>query len=195
MASAELKATFLRLRDHCVWIQTCFNTNRELFGSGDARHDLMRKSAAQFFLELNRILIENYILQVCKLTDPASTKVKGVQRDNLTVAHVNELLTTEGLMTREIALATEGLMRYRGIVEVARNRQIGHADKETAMAYIEYGAHTKHEAQAFFEYLYDYVNRVGNAVGEGPLDISTTSGPGDVADLFRALNGSKYLRK
>lgn len=192
MASRELQETFLHLREHCIWIQTCFNTNRDLFDSSEICKDLMRRTAPLFFGELNSILYEYYILQVCKLTDPSTTRVRGLPRANLTVAHVNELLRAEGLMTSTIQTATDGLMRYRDILEMARNRQISHSDKETAMTYIEYGAHTRQEVAAFFEYLYEYVDEVGITVGEGPLDFKTTSGPGDVADLFKALNGGEY---
>lgn len=202
MPSQELVATFLRLREHCEWIQTCFNTNKELFGSGVVRQEIMQRVAPAFFHELNKILIENYILQVCKLSDPAFTRVPveiagkkhREKRNNLTVAHVNELLQAEGLLTPEIQAASAGIMRYREIVNDARNKQISHSDKETAMTYIELGAHTEVEALAFFDYLYKYVDAVGVAVGSGPLDFSVTSGPGDVADLFKALNGGEYPR-
>lgn len=201
-ASSELRATFLRLREHCIWIQTCFNTFIDLFQSGDARHKLMDRTAPLFFHDLNRILYENYILQVCKLSDPPHSmvpvqvngKTEREKRYNLTVAHVNELLRAEGLLTSEIEAATVGIMQYRSLIAAARNRTIGHADKETAMTYIVLGAHRKPEATAFFEYLHVYVNAVGIAVGEGPLDFSTTSAPGDAADLFKAMNNGDYLR-
>lgn len=155
----------------------------------------MSDSAPLFFGELNRILYEYYVLQVCKLTDPAFTKVKGLRRDNLTVAHVHELLEAEGLMTPGIQAASGGLMRYRtNILELARNRQISHSDKETVMTFVEHGKHTRHEAYAFLDYLRAYVDEVGNAVGIRPLDFSTTSGAGDVLDLFNVLNGGEYPR-
>lgn len=202
MSSQELAATFLRLREHCEWIQTCFNTNKDLFGSGKARQEIMQRVAPMFFHELNKILIENYILQVCKISDPAFTMVPveiggkkpHEKRYNLTVAHVNELLQAEGLMTPQIQAASDGIMRYRNIIKDARNMQISHSDKETAMTYIERGAHTEAEALAFFDHLYKYVDAVGIAVGVGPLDFSTTSGPGDVADMFKALNVGEYPR-
>ena len=50
------------------------------------------------------------------------------------------------------------------------------------------------EADAFHDYLQAYTDGVGNAVGLGPLDVSTTSGAGDVLDLFKALNGGEYPR-
>lgn len=192
MASNDLKETFLQLREQCIWIRTCFNTFVDLFESGDARHRLMDSTAPLFFHDLNRILYENYILQVCKLTDRASTRVGKDVRPNLTVAHVNELLAAEGLMTQEIQTATDGLMRFRGLVEQARNRSIGHVDKETALKYIVLGVHSQPEAQTFFAYLYTYVDDVGIAVGEGPLDFSTTSAAGDASDLLKALNGGRY---
>ena len=194
IASPDLRSTFIHLREHCIWVQTCFNTFRDLFESGTARQKLMQRSAPQFFREVNRIFYENYILQVCKLTDRASTKVGKEMRTNLTVPHLNELLVSEGLMSPHIEAASAGLKRYRKLIEPARNRVIGHADKETAMTYVVLGEHTKQEAEAFFEYLHTYVDRVGVAVGEGPLDFSTTSGPGDVADLFKALNDGQYPR-
>lgn len=200
-ASNELRTTFLRLREQCIWIQACFNTFIDLFESGDVRHKLMDRTAPLFFHDLNRILYENYILQVCKLSDPPHSmvpvKINGrterEKRSNLTVAHVNELLLTEDLLTSAIEAATAGIMRYRSLIEAARNRTIGHADKETAMTYVLLGAHRKPEASAFLEYLHAYVNAVGIAVGEGPLDFSTTSASGDVADLFKAMNNGDYL--
>ena len=201
-ASSELRATFLRLREHCIWIQTCFNTFIDLFESGDMRHKLMDRTAPLFFHELNRILYENYILQVCKLSDPPHSmvpvKINGrterEKRYNLTVAHVNELLLAEGLLTSAIEAATAGIVQYRSLIEAARNRTIGHADKETAMTYIVLGTHSRPEALAFLEQLHAYVDAVGIAVGEGPLDFSVTSAPGDVADLFKALNNGNYVR-
>lgn len=194
MASDDLKETFLQLREQCIWVQTCFNTFIDLFESGDARHKLMDSTAPLFFHELNRILYENYILQICKLTDRASTRVGKSVRHNLTVAHLNELLADEGLMTPVIKTATDGLMRFRDLVEEARHRSIGHLDKETALKYVVLGVHSQPEARAFFDDLYAYIDSVGIAVGVGPLDFSTTSAAGDVHDLFKALNGGKYPR-
>jgi hypothetical protein len=194
MASDDLKRTYVQLRKHCIWVLTCFNTFIDLFESGEARHKLMDSTAPLFFHDLNIILFEYYILQVCKLTDKARTHGGKSARLNLTVAHLNELLVDDALLTPEIAAATDGLMRFRGVVEKARNRSIGHSDKETALKYAVLGAHTQSEARAFFESLQAYVNAVGNAVGEGPLDFSTTSAAGDAHDLFKALNGGRYPR-
>lgn len=194
MASNDLKATFLALREQCIWIRTCFNTFIGLFESGQVRHQLMDQTAPLFFQEINRILYENYILQVCKLTDKASSTVKGGKRLNLTVAHVNDLLKAEGLMTRDIQEASDGLVRFRNLIEEARNRLVGHSDKVAVLKLLELGTHTQQESLAFFEYMFSYVDAVGNAIGVGPLDFGSTSASGDVHDLFKALNGGQYPR-
>ncbi|ANH68246.1 hypothetical protein [Mitsuaria sp. 7] len=192
MASDDLRETFLALREQCIWIRTCFNTFIGLFESGGVRHQLMDKTAPLFFQEINRILYENYILQVCKLTDKASTPVKGGKRLNLTVAHVNELLNAEGMMNQAIQDATVGLDRFRTLIEEARNRLVGHSDKVAVLSFVPLGTHTQQESLAFFGYMFNYVDAVGNAIGVGPLDFGTTSSSGDVHDLFKALNGGQY---
>ena len=189
MQVSELVRTFEGVRQQCVWIQSCFETNRDLFGAGTGRHEVMRRTASGFFGDLNRILYEYYILQVCKLTDPPETR----KRENLTVAHLDSLLVKYGLWTQQIGELSEGLHRYREVIVVARNRAISHSDKETALAFVEYGAHTKQEAEAFLDYMHDYISVVGDACGARPLDFRSTTGPGDVSDLFRALNGGAWV--
>lgn len=190
----QMRDTFDAFRQQCEWIQTCFDTNRDLFDSGQARKKLMATTAPGFFQELNIILMENYILQACKITDPPTTRVgKGETRENLTVSNLNGLLGAQGLMTDEIKSSSEALHRYRELILDARNRSISHADKETALSYIELGWHLKSEALAFLDSMHKYCDAIAEAIGAEPLDFRSSSGPGDVADLFKALNGGVYL--
>ena len=189
-----MKDTFDAFRQQCVWIQTCFDTNRDLFDSGLARKKLMASTAPGFFKELNIILMENYILQACKITDPPITRVgKRETRENLTVSNIDGMLSAQGLLTDEIKSYSEALHRYRALIVDARNRSISHPDKETALIYVELGGHLKSEALAFLDYMHKYCHAVSEAIGAEPLDFRSSSGPGDVADLFKALNGGVYL--
>lgn len=43
MASADLRDTFEQLREQCIWIRTCFSTNKDLFDSSETCKDLMRR--------------------------------------------------------------------------------------------------------------------------------------------------------
>jgi hypothetical protein len=183
MSTTDLKKAFLAFRDQCIWLQTCFNTFSALYESDETTNQVLSRSAPLFFYDLNLILIEYCLLQVCKLTDPP----RSFGRDNLTVKHINELLKAENKLTPDIAAASDGLAHYRSLIKESRNWLISHADKRAVLAGLPIGAHSKGEVDAFFANLYRYVDAVGHAADVGPLDFRTTAGSGDVVDLLRQL--------
>lgn len=187
-ASSDLKETFLAFREQCEWIQTCFDTNRELFGSGEERLQLLRRTASGFFLELNQILIENLIVQICKITDPATT----FGRKNLTVDHINDLLREEGFLTQPMEEAARGMNRYRKIIVNGRNKLIAHYDKETVLSFLSLGPHYKQDVDDFFENMHLYLDVIADVINVEPLDFHFTNGPGDVLDLLKAINNGVY---
>ncbi len=190
MTTTSLEETFLAFRTQCIWLQTCFNTYAALYESGEETNEsgeetsrVMSAAAPLFFHDLNVILVEYCLLQVCRLTDPPQSS----GRDNLTVKHINALLTAENKFTPEISSAAEGLAHYRSLIRDSRNWIISHVDKRTLIEGLPIGAHSQAEVSAFFDNLYRYVDEVGRVVGVGPLDFRCTSGPGDVLDLLRHL--------
>ena len=183
MTTPHLQQTFLTFREQCIWLQTCYDMHKALFESGESTTNTLSSAAPLFFHDLNLILVEYCLLQVCRITDPP----KSLGKDNLTVKHINSLLQAEGLLTSEISAASDGLARYRGLISDSRNWVISHADKRTLLDGLPIGAHTQADVSAFFESLYQYVDSVGTAVGVGPLDFRTTSGAGDALDLVRKL--------
>ena len=67
--------------DQCVWLRVVYNEYCILYDSGQARRELLDEVAKNFFGDLNDILIEHILLNICKLTDPARSR----QDENLTV--------------------------------------------------------------------------------------------------------------
>lgn len=183
MATPDLEKTFLTFREQCIWLQTCYNTHAALFESGEKTTRILSSAAHLFFRDLNLILVEYCLLQVCRLTDPPQS----LGKDNLTVKHINLLLQAEGLLTSDISTAADGLAHYRSLINDSRNWIISHADKRTLINDLPIGQHTEADVSAFFENLYRYVDSVGIAIGVGPLDFRTTSGAGDALDLVRKL--------
>lgn len=194
MPTTNLKQTFCSFRERCVWLQTCINTFEALYSSGHGVEKLLRETAPAFFGDLNIILQEYILLQICNLTDPAESYDAALRRKvpNLTVAHLNELLKAEGLLTVQIEAAAKSLAHYRNLVERSRNKLISHLDKTTVLAGTILGEHARSDVDAFFENLHQYCDGVGHSVLEGPLDFRVTSGPGDVMDLLKHLNGGVY---
>lgn len=189
MTMPPLEETFLAFREQCIWLQTCFNTYVGLYESGEETSGVMSAAAPLFFHDLNLILGAYCLLQVCRLTDPPRSS----GRDNLTVKHINALLTAENKFTPEIPSAAEGLAHYRSLIRDSRNWIISHADKRTLIEGLPIGAHSQVDVLAFFDNLYRYVDEVGRVVGVGPLDFRCSSGSGDQLDLLRHLKAGLTL--
>jgi hypothetical protein len=180
------QAIFNAFREQCIWLRNCYNIYRLLYEGGERTDAALRASAILFFRDLNVILIDYVLLQVCRITDPPQSK----GRPNLTVAQIDSRLRAAGQMTDVIARRSDGLIRYRSIVNDARNKLVSHADLKSILSGPTVGAHTKEEVDRFFEDLQEYCDEVGRAMGAGPLDFRTQSGPGDVLDLIRVLRDS-----
>ena len=183
MNTDELKRSFLAFREQCVWLRCCYNTYAALYESGSEVREVLSASANIFFGDLNRILIEYCWLQMCKITDSATSS----GRKNLTVEHINSLLESSSLMTDEISCHSEGLQQYRNLIEKGRHRLVAHLDKESVINGVPIGEHDQKDITAFFENLQGYVDAVGITVGVGPLDFRSPAGSGDVTDLINRL--------
>ena len=183
MPSSHAVESFLALRQECVWVQSCFNTFCALFESSDETSAVLHQSAPAFFRDINLILLEHFILQVCRITDPASSN----GRENLTIKNLNQTLTKEGLFSTEIAEQAERIHKYRTLIVDARNQIVSHADKTKILSRTESNPHARSDVEDFFSGLYKYVDLVGEALGVGPLDFTYTGSEGDVEALVSCL--------
>ncbi len=121
---------FLAFRQECIWLQATLNTFSTLFESGTETLELLEAAAPAFFRDLNLILHEHFVLQACRLTDPASQK----GRENLTVRNINLMLERRGLLTQAIRDVSDQLHQYRELLTEARNQIISHADKSRILS-------------------------------------------------------------
>lgn len=183
MRDLELQKEFLAFREQCIWFRSCYNTYHKLFETGEATTKLLSKVAPLFFTDLNIILIEYCWLQICKLSDPASS----FGRDNLTINYLNKKLLSAGLITSEIIDYTKKIETYRGFINTGQNRLVSHLDEETVLTGGFVDEHSYADVEKFLCHLQKYVDAVGEVVGVGPLDFSGTAGPGDVTELLMKL--------
>lgn len=183
MPACETEEFFLHYREQCIWLRCCYNTYVDLYESGDKTLKILENSALMFFQDLNNILIDYVILQICKITDPPGEG----RRKNLTCQGLDDLLTANHLMTDEIAHLSGELLRYRALVIDSRNKLISHLDRTAVFSGVAMGEHPEDEVPKFFANLQRYVDQVGNAVGVGPLDFSSSAAEGDAIDLIRLL--------
>src|ERR1700722_171104 len=63
------------LREDIDWLQNKWAEFRELFGNGAERIDLLNTVACNFFGFLHKMMFEDAMLHLCRLTDPAETRI------------------------------------------------------------------------------------------------------------------------
>ncbi|MFI8559190.1 hypothetical protein [Pseudomonas putida] len=182
----QLREKFDHFRTECIWITNCYNLYRTLYEEGEATDVVLVRVAPAFFHDLNRIIVEHILLQICKITDPAGSG----RRQNLTVDSLNKDLKALGLLSQDLIDRAAELEGYRALIVLARNRLISHLDWQSVQEEKPLGAHEAGEVSRFFACLFRYTDLVGEACGAGPLDYSVSACQGDAIDLLRALRSS-----
>lgn len=182
----QLREKFDHFREECIWITNCYNLYRILYEGGEATDAVLLRVAPAFFHDLNRIIVEHILLQICKITDPAGSG----HRQNLTVDSLNKDLKALGLLSQDLIDRAAELEGYRALIVLARNRLISHLDWQSVQEGKPLGEHEAGEVSRFFTGLFRYTDLVGEACGAGPLDYSVSACQGDAIDLLRALRSS-----
>ena len=117
--------------DHCVILRAFWTHYQTLFDGSDLKRELLQKTAPKFFHDLNLMLIEHLILQICKLTDPEITMGKR----NLTVQFLIKNADFSA-SPRDLAKLTKIAARmdaFRKRILPARNKFISHLDLDAAL--------------------------------------------------------------
>ncbi|MCP5005577.1 MAG: hypothetical protein GY941_16820 [Planctomycetes bacterium] len=186
MNKSKLVSDFELLRDHCILLQQNYNTYTDLYN--EENRDLLDKVAPTFFSDIAEIMHRDWILQACKLMDPAKTNVRGNALENITIKLINEQLETGGLLVPCIDELSRKVLSYGEKIKPARHKRLAHFDREHQVNNITLGETTEEELFNFLSDIQNYCNEVGLAIGLGPLDFSSSGCKGDALDLV------KYLR-
>jgi hypothetical protein len=110
----------LKFTAHCIDLRACWWHYRTLFEASVLRRELLETVAPKFFYDLNIMLIEHLILQICKLTDEEGT----AKRRNLTtdfLANNADFSKTPGDLKR-LRQLTRQMERFRKRLLPTRNK-------------------------------------------------------------------------
>lgn len=188
MSQPKLIGDFALFRQHCTVLRQNYNTYTELFQ--EENRDLLDRVAPTFFSDLAEIMHRDWILQTCKLMDPANTKRKGDVLDNVSINLINEQLEQCGLLNQAIKDLSQEILEYGNKIKPARDKRLAHYDRDHQINNITLGATTEQELANFLESIQRYCDEVGIAVGVGPLDFSGSGCKGDVLDFIKYLKNS-----
>jgi AbiU2 len=141
----------------CVSLRSLFRHFQILFEEGaDLRRELLQSIAPTFFGDINHLLIEHLILQICKITD----REESFGRKNLTVRFLlnnSDFSTAPGELDKLKGLG-ERMHAFRGKIAPARNKLIGHLDRKSVLDGEELGGADKCDWDRFWLDLQDFVH-------------------------------------
>jgi len=181
--------------NHCAFMWSVYQHGRVLFErSTESDKKRMEKAALIFFGDINRILIEYLILQVCKVTDAANDFKKN---DNLTVAFLLQHydFSSQPAADKKLRQLASQLHSFRRIVEPARNKFISHADRSAILADLTLGVASQEVWDQFWRELDEFVSIIYNEVVGEPFNITRLAMATDVDGLLKALRSAACFDK
>lgn len=202
-----LVSDFLIFRAHCEMLEITLNMFEDLYMGDAQQRMLMKRMAPYFFGDLNRILHNQFIVQVYKLTDPAATKRGQI---NLTFERIyQDLEECELLNTADVRQETSECIRvfkeFRNTVaKDARNRVCAHLDRDTLRELDKLdpeaagiGAHDDEDRIRFVNHMYRFVE-IGDQLLN--LNLAPIQGAGrhpgaSAKEIFQWIEGRTNRRK
>jgi hypothetical protein len=122
------------LREELDWLQNKWAEFQQLFSSGAERIEVLNTVAPNFFWFLHKMMFEDAMLHVCRLTDPAETRVgrKSTARKNLTVMALPNSIPDPVFRDEVKAHVRESREKCESARQV-RNRRLAHGDLESIL--------------------------------------------------------------
>jgi hypothetical protein len=156
----------------------------ELFNKDDAR-SLLERTAPAFFIELNKILIDYFLLEIAKLTDPA-TSIHG-RHENFSLSNLVETIEWPPDCINKIKELNNTVLSFRKYIEPARHKLLAHYDKKVVVSSIVLGSFPEGEEKKLLEALVEICNVMHKAAFGKIFGDMVTSHSGDVFDFMDVL--------
>ena len=183
-----LLSDFRRIRYYFYEIVREYQTFHNLYSLDPEFIVIMNEVAPVFSHDLANILQRDWILKVCRISDPAKSHVKGRGLiENLTINHLQEQIIALRLETPALKLIHARIMRFAKTVRPARNRFIAHVDRETVVLRRRLGGFQARRGVIFLRNLQLYCDELDRILGRRCSDFSQTSRHGDILSLMMKL--------
>ena len=193
MTIEEKKRIVQAFCDQYKWLRVVFDEYQVLYESGEERVRLLEDIARNFFGNLQNILVQYVLLNMCKFTD----RTHFHQDDNLTVQYILEMVGSK--VSKEMGLdkLAKEIYAIKPYIVEARNKRIAHFDREVLASSRIVGAFPRKVGDSFWESLRKFVDRVhdyyfGSIIG----DVINNTGARDlVGALKKAVDYNDYFKQ
>lgn len=190
----DVKADVEALCNFCVRLRAHWRHFQILYEGNELERELLQRTANNFFGDLNHLLIEHLILQICKITDEAKT----LGRENLTVKYLIEktkpFVSSEEVKT--LNSLSDGIHAFRGKIINARNKYIGHLDRASVLEGKPLGQASPEEWHQFWLDLQDFLHVMHKHYVDpnSVFYLNGVVGLSDAEALVDALRESTFFR-
>jgi hypothetical protein len=180
----ELGLFFDALYTEVAWLHDKWREFVQLFGTSEARIDVLNEAASRFFGALHDTMWEDILLHVSRVSDRAEIG----KRTNLTICRLPDLIG-DATLQEDVRKLVEVVVRKSKFARDWRNRRIAHRDRSLAL-----GQASKPLDEASRSSVSDALDALDTVIYHvhehylGPgLSLDVPGGPGDAADLLVVL--------
>lgn len=124
----DFGSLFYSLYNEITWLTFKWIEFRELYGTKESRFELMNKAAPFFFFTIQKVLWENLLLGVARITDPTETMGK----KNTTLKALGQHLQEDSFKS-EFENDLNDILAESKFCRDWRNRWIAHMDYELSI--------------------------------------------------------------
>ncbi|MEJ1391601.1 MAG: hypothetical protein RPU34_12020 [Candidatus Sedimenticola sp. (ex Thyasira tokunagai)] len=134
MKPAE-KNLFNALKEETINLHMYWLVYDQLFNGTNKRTELLNATGSHIFYVLQILLIDELVLSICRLTDPAFSKIKGKQIANLSLKRLVAKVDgrTHKDLKRKLNVHVKDLDSAVKDFRAKRNKAIAHKDLATSM--------------------------------------------------------------
>jgi hypothetical protein len=182
--------------DYCVYVRSVYMHGHTLFEAADqADKDMLEGTAPVFFGDLNKVLIEYVILQVCKITDPAKD-IRGSENHTTGFFAATADFLSEPDKGRRLSDLHATMQKLREKLKPARDKVISHLDRNAVLTKTNMGAATNDEWAQFWHALDEFVAILYEKyVSSPPMHLLSVSRITDTLDFKRALRDGMHFNR
>ncbi len=192
VSEIDMQTDVTKFANFCVYVRGIFEHLHILYESTpDTEKEQLFDSARVFFGDLNHILIEYVVLQICKITDPEKQFGKRNHTIEFFVNNADFSATPEKLVRlKHLQASMDG---FRSKLKPARDKLISHLDRDAVLADASLGAAATSDWSAFWLHLQEFVAILHDRYVGSPLQINRVGLLSDTDGLIKALRQSSYF--
>ncbi len=170
--------------NYVVQLKAIHHIYKELFDDDEAIR-LMEQTAKAFFLDINRIIVNYFLLEIAKITDPATSKYN--KQENFTVANIIQSIDWPRNVIDELRRLNDFVNDFRRYVVDVRNKVLAHYDKDVLLSNAVLGGFPEGQDEKLINTLEKMANALHEACFGHIFGEIIVTMPGDVLDLKKAL--------